>query len=301
MGKLAGLGKLDVRSTLASSLPFSLHFGHISIMANEQAEEKDTGSQFESLSSLYSQLDTLWAQYLDLVDEYTTAQAAIKKHISSGFFSLAQANFKSSRGRYGQDYYDERAVATTRTIVEAQDQGISMRVVKHAVADKASSTSNATSNGNQEQGLPDNKQSKEPTEKSHLTDYPTPAATPEPEGKQEPADVSNTTPQDPQKTGGKMDSSGTVSEGQSAKPRIDPHDPIRWFGILVPSTLRQAQNSFTEAVLDGQSLSNALNSSRRMREVEAEIRKLRKIIKKAEKTTESSTPLTIRNEVKTPS
>ncbi|GIZ38083.1 hypothetical protein CKM354_000150900 [Cercospora kikuchii] len=267
-------------------------------MADEQAEDKGTGTQLESLSSLYSQLDTLWAQYLDLVDDYTTAQAAIKKHMSSGFFSLAQANFKLSRGRYGQDYYDERAVATIRTIVEAQDQGISMRVVKHAEADEASSTSNATSTGSEEQGLPD-KQSEEPTEKPHPTDYPTPAATPEPEGKQELADASNTSPQDPQTTGSKLETSGNISEDESVTPRIDPHDPVRWFGILVPSTLRQAQNSFTDAVLNIQSCSKAMNSSRRMREVEAEIRKLRKIIKKAEKTIESSTPLAIRNEVQT--
>ncbi|CAK1359251.1 hypothetical protein CB0940_05489 [Cercospora beticola] len=265
-------------------------------MANEQAEEKGTGSQLESLSSLYSQLDTLWAQYLDLVDDYITAQAAIKEHMSSGFFSLAQANFKSSRGRYGQDYYDERAVATTRTIVEAQDQGISMRVVKNAVAVEASSTSKATSDGSEEQGLPD-KQSEESTEKSHPADYPTPAATPEPEGKQEPLNVRNATLQETRKPGVKMNSSENVSEIQTAKPKIDPRDPIRWFGILVPPTLRQAQASFNSALLDSQSLSKALNGSRRMREVEAEIRKLRKIIKKAEKTIESSAQLPVQDEV----
>lgn len=270
-------------------------------MANEQAEEKDTGSQLESLSFLYSQLDTLWARYLDLVDDYTAAQAAIKKHMSSGFFSLAEANFKSSRGRYGQDYYDERAVATTRIAVEAQDEGISVKVVKHAIADEALSTINVMSIGSQDQDLPDGKQSEQSTAKSRPTDYPTPAATPEPEGKQEPADVSNTTSHETQKTGGKMVSNGNVSEDGTAKPKIDPHDPIRWFGILVPPTLRQAQASFDDAVLDNKSLSQAVDSSRRMREVEVEIRKLRKIIKKAEKTTEPSAQLPLRNEVQVPS
>lgn len=269
-------------------------------MANEQAEHKGTGSQLDSLPALHSQLDTLWAQYLDLVDDYTTAEAAIKEHISSGFFSLAQANFKSSRGRYGQDYYDERAVATTRTIVEAQDQGISTRVVKHAVAVEASSTSKATSNGSEEQGLPD-KQSEEATEKSHPADYPTPAATPEPEGKQVSTNPSCTNPQGAQETGDETDKRDNGPDNKTTKPKIDPHDPIRWFGILVPQTLRQAQASFNDAILDSQSLPKAMTSSRRMREVEVEIRKIRKNIKKAEKTTESSTRLAIRNEVQTPS
>lgn len=59
-------------------------------------------------------------------------------------------------------------------------------------------------------------------------------------------------------------------------------DPLQWFGILVPRELRTAQHDFRSA-LDDDSVVAATNASRQMRHFEVEIRKLRKVIRKAEK------------------
>lgn len=56
-------------------------------------------------------------------------------------------------------------------------------------------------------------------------------------------------------------------------------DPLKWFGILVPPTLRASQSSFKDAVAD---LIPALASvSKEMTEVELEVRRARKRLRKA--------------------
>ena len=69
--------------------------------------------------------------YLALLDDYVSAQAMIKKQMASGFMSLAQANFKSPTRRYGQDYYDDRAVASARVKVTETEHGTQMAIVGH--------------------------------------------------------------------------------------------------------------------------------------------------------------------------
>lgn len=56
-------------------------------------------------------------------------------------------------------------------------------------------------------------------------------------------------------------------------------DPLKWFGILVSPTLRTSQSNFKDVVSD---LVPALASvSKEMREVEIEVRRVRKRMKKA--------------------
>lgn len=64
-----------------------------------------------------------------------------------------------------------------------------------------------------------------------------------------------------------------------------PLDPIHWFGVLVPPSLRQAQKSFNDVVTI--SIPRILTLSSQMREVEMEIGRTRKTIKRREKTIES--------------
>ena len=75
-------------------------------------------------------------------------------------------------------------------------------------------------------------------------------------------------------------------------------NPLRWYGVLVPPELRKAQSAFSamlgspphaeekDIVARGDEsspLTNAVNAARGLREVEVEIRKTRKAVKKAEK------------------
>ncbi|KAL8945433.1 MAG: hypothetical protein Q9211_000036 [Gyalolechia sp. 1 TL-2023] len=65
--------------------------------------------------NLRDSLDVLLERYLHLLHQYQSLQQKMAKELSSGYFSLAQANFSNpNRIRYGQDFYDDRMQASTR-------------------------------------------------------------------------------------------------------------------------------------------------------------------------------------------
>ncbi|KAI5357439.1 hypothetical protein Slin15195_G038010 [Septoria linicola] len=271
-------------------------------MAEKKTMDEASREGAENLVLLYSQLDELWIRYLQLLDEYTNAQTAIKKHMSAGFFSLAQANFKSTRGRYGQDYYDERAVASTRVAIDAQDDSYAFEIRK-----SGPDVDEQPVRGREEDANHDSEdskgasQSEKPNIKSEkdtsADQLPTPEATPEPESKRESTDTNEAS-----STASKTESTVETSNSErptdeEETPKVNLQDPIRWFGILVPPTLRQAQASFSKALLDETAMTKAVNTSRGLREAEVEIRKLRKSIKKAEKAVYATDALPIRRPV----
>lgn len=67
---------------------------------------------------------------------------------------------------------------------------------------------------------------------------------------------------------------------EETKPK-KPTDPLHWYGILVPTQLRQAQTSFVTAIQGP--VSHAANAANAMRTIEVDIRRLRKEIRKAER------------------
>lgn len=233
--------------------------------------EADPGSK--GLRSLYHEMDALWTRYLTLLDEYVSAQAMIKREMASGFLSLAQANFKSPTRRYGQDYYDDRAVASARVKITETEHGTQMAIVRHTfgnVVDEKSiaisSIDTRSEDSDGDKGGP----------KSESTQLPSPSPTPE--------------PQRPESSDEKHDDGASdvsnINTGSTAHPvSFGPlsHDPIRWFGILVPPPLRAAQKSFSASVQDGGGVVQAANAARELRDTEAQLRKLRKLIKKAER------------------
>ncbi|KAL9120649.1 MAG: hypothetical protein Q9187_002799 [Circinaria calcarea] len=67
----------------------------------------------ESRETLVRSLDDILGHYLSLLDQYQRLQQKLTRHLSEGFFSLAQANFTSpNRIHYGQDFYDDRMQAS---------------------------------------------------------------------------------------------------------------------------------------------------------------------------------------------
>lgn len=208
-------------------------------------------SEHGTFLELHDRLDALWTQYLQLLDDYTTAQASIQKHLAAGFFSLTQANFQSSGRRYGRDYYDDRTVATVRT--KASDGGLEILKINLSGRDEGKEATSM-------------KAADEPDQ------LPSPSPTPEPEEK-----VTS--------DGTAGNATTTERPDEKASPMID---PIRWFGILTPSSLRSAQQSFTSTLLEQDVTAKAVGAARGLRDVEAEIRKLRKVIKKLEKAATAS-------------
>jgi hypothetical protein len=223
----------------------------------------------ETITELYDRLDGLWLRYLNLLEEYTAAQTTIKAHLSSGFLSLAKANFNSRRSRYGQDYYDQRASATTRVAFRDDQVDLKIEVVKFDPSPEFDADTVPSTETSKEIDPLDTGSEVKDASDSHL---PSPSPTPEPEpsgktdGEQEPENEEE------------------VSE---PKPQVDREDPIRQFGILIPPALRSAQRSFSAAVQDPEVISRAVQAARLMRAVEMDIRKARKLVRKAEKSGEA--------------
>jgi hypothetical protein len=229
-----------------------------------------------SLSELEDYLDELWESYLALLDQYTKAQDEIKRHLNSGFLSLAKAQSSASLGRrYGQDWYDERMKASRKARVlsvsvnDTEDslsaglQNLSISLTKSELSGGTTQSDEKISNdGSQEEG-PKQQQ-------------PSPPGTPEPESQPDQED----------------------EEKSDQTEESKPTNPLRWFGVLVPPELKRAQSAFS-AMLEESSksdepdetsgdrtqspITDAVNAARGLRDVEAEIRKTRKAVRKAEK------------------
>lgn len=237
-----------------------------------------------TLVDLHDRLDGLWTTYLHYLDQYTASQKLIQNHMSAGFMSLARANFNARNGvrRYGKDFFHERAIASRRvevTMDENDGERTQVAIVQWH-GDQGSddtppdSVVNESKAGTRDEVDP-------PTQQQQ----PSPPATPIPpqaddrsEGDDEEEEPANPNLQG---TDSKIKESGTLSSSKS-NPAID---PLRWFGILVPPDLRSAQTSFVSAVNDA--MADAANTARRMRELEVEIRKLRKEVRRAEKVASS--------------
>ncbi|CAK4034908.1 Hypothetical predicted protein [Lecanosticta acicola] len=226
------------------------------------------------MAALHDQMDALWTRYLHFLDEYTSTQETIKKELSSGFFSLTQANFQSAGRRYGQDYYDDRAVASLRFRVVEDDEHQALQIVKTLSENTTDETSNSTKPEKEGEAIDatsraGNRLKEEPTQLL------SPSPTPEPETAV-PGDHS--APPD-----NKTEHGDSVSPDGNSESKVDVHDPLRWFGILVPPTLRSAQKSFSSAIGDECGVAKAVNAARGLRDAEVQIRKLRKVLKKAER------------------
>jgi hypothetical protein len=232
-----------------------------------------------SLLELEDHLDELWENYLELLDQYTKAQDEIKKHLNSGFLSLAKAQSSASLGRrYGKDWYDERMKASrkarvlsapvdgTEDSVSADLQSLSLSALPRGPTIQITHSKENISKT----------ESKE-DESEQQQQQPSPPGTPEPQSQPD------------------QDEERKPNQTEDSKPT----NPLRWYGVLVPPELKRAQSSFS-AMLENSSapdepvneigsdytkspIADAVNAARGLRDIEAEIRKTRKAVKKAEK------------------
>jgi len=138
-------------------------------------------------------LDQLYLTYLDTIDTYQSLRTSLATHFSTGFLTLAQANYNSTSGgqRYGADFYDERMTAIRG--VEVGDGVFECKLFEP--------------------------ERKEEEQRKEIKD-----------------------------TDREASESDALEKPEEQTPTIDPRDPIRWFGILVPPALRQTQSEFTLSV-----------------------------------------------------
>jgi hypothetical protein len=210
------------------------------------AEEKDVNNDI-GVEELRDQLDALWEKHLILLDSYHQAQQQIARHLSTGFFDLAQATFKSTtRVRYGQEYYDDRMQATTRfeASVDKQD------------TPRLASIVNDTPSPSTKPANKDPTSTEKSPHSNKETDEQGQEAKPEEQGSEDRAE-----------------------DKQEAHSKV--RNPLHWYGILVPPSLRSSQKSFIAAIQTP--VIDAANSAQALHRIDMDIRKLRKDIKKAEK------------------
>lgn len=234
-------------------------------------QDQQQSGPSSTVAELHDRLDSLWMSYLRNLDEYTIAQKVLQDRLRAGFFSLSRSNFNARPGmRFGGDYFHDRAVATRR-VTTSQDHvddtngRVKLQVAQHSVIVKDDDSGSESEKATAGEGV----------------QQPSPPATPD--AMDEKKETSTKDKQNlSDETQGKTQDSST--HGSKCKLPLEA-DPLRWFGILVPQELRSAQASFSSFLDD--SVGQAVNASRAMRENEVDIRKLRKEIRRAEKAEKS--------------
>lgn len=154
--------------------------------------------------------DELVLQYLDTIDTYQSQKKQFSSELSAGYLALAQANFHSAGVRYGKDFYDERMTAIKRIQLDPRSENTVFSLKPRETADDVV---------------------EKPIDTQSSTIRRRKGAGPETEEKVE-------------------EEEAKVDEKEvEKKPQIDIQDPIRWFGILVPQSLRTSQNHFSSSKL----------------------------------------------------
>ena len=221
-------------------------------------------------------LDNLLETYLELLDEYTTLRTQLSKQFSDGFFALARANHMSanlgSGRRYGEEGYDERMKAQRRIVYSVEDSRLGHErngtdiedVDSHSEAEKkpqvaAQPGCRISIQKTKDIAVLDKTSTSHPENESVAGESSTSAHT---------ADSAHRPP-----PSAKSESSSETTAKVEAKPPPSDRDPLKWYGILIPLPLRQAQASFIPAVET--SIPELLNVCAAMHELEIRVTKLR--------------------------
>ena len=260
-------------------------------------EQPSSGSQ-----SLTDELDNLLVQYLHLLDQYTILREQLSTQLSSGYFSLAQAQRSCTLGsgrRYGEDCYDERMkavqltdwdkevavshaesekAATSTPITPPEQRAFVVRIhdVRNspaAVTTHHSSVS-PTSKSEPQSTLPDTSHDAKSTPRSSSTPTPSREANPVKslvENATSPREDSRV-PQSPPSKDHPMSPQPQSSSSRAQTKRTHVRDPIHMFAALPPPPLRQAQKFFTSTL---PTISNVLNTTSSLAFLEQKIHHLR--------------------------
>jgi len=195
------------------------------------------------MSDLIVRLDALLKIYLNRLDTYQKLREKLSINFSAGFLSLAHANRTSNLGsgrRYGEEGYDERMKAGKRVKIHIRDEG-DLR-------------------GPMQQDIRSDEQ---PSPHPNPTIILLTIEQLNPSGMNAADQAESPMP--------------TETPSQDLKPSTKakkPLNPLNWYGLLVPPSLRAAQTSFISAVQDA--IPELLNIQADMAGLEAQIRALRK-------------------------
>lgn len=234
-------------------------------------------------SDQIARLDALLEIYLSRLDSYQQLRNELSKNFAAGFISLAHANHTSQMGsgrRYGEEGYDERMKTSRRVVIRANDgdedlaspSGIDdegrgrpeaeptpestlweIVSVSSSEADSAAAVTTRTRTETELGALDHSSESPPPDSATTLVSSEATSTT----------STSANLPARPPKT---------QSTDSSRRPR-KPVNPLHWYGVLVPPSLRAAQSSFACAVED--QIPRLLTLQAEMENLETQIRRLR--------------------------
>ncbi|CAG8492800.1 10350_t:CDS:2 [Ambispora gerdemannii] len=205
----------------------------------------------EKLTEICEQLDTVVLEYLDLISSYKEQWKRISKELENGFLSLAHAKYAMGPSLLTQHQYDGRMKADTRVII-SENQGA-----------KANSFDNELGQSNNCQLILI----------SGILDGPE-------------LDMlfAGDIAADTLEAGGLRQRNIKVSEKENninMSENLEKHNytkkrsiknPLNWFGILVPSSLRESQNSFKQGL---QEMINIINMRTKIHVKGQEYKKLK--------------------------
>lgn len=218
---------------MATSLPSPPESRSSTPASEQQVHLKRDPSTDPDADTLSQRLDELLEQYLHLLDQYTLLREELSKSFSSGFFSLAHAQRASTLGA-GRRYGQEYYDERMKAQRMVKvDEEYQPDGLVWKVGRKVAPATTAGDAGSR---------AKEED-----------AAAVQPSEKHEQVEENN----------------------KKEWPKQDPatRDPITWFGILAPSSLRQCQSHFTSAVEN--QIPDLLSVESDMRQVEDQIWALR--------------------------
>ncbi|ODH28073.1 hypothetical protein ACO22_04011 [Paracoccidioides brasiliensis] len=224
-----------------------------------EGDPEELSSQDTSYVELSRKLDSVLEHYLFLLDQQQLLHEEIGRQFSAGFFSLARANRSCPPGRrYGEDYYDERMKAMRKLSISPPSTIEFLQNSPDATSNQTGSNptfviKNVFLPSSPAKGVDKGDPESQNDEKGSSTSSPSRSSSLDPPGISE-------EPQQP---------------SSNAPPPQSPN-PLNWFGILVPTALRSAQQTFSE-VVEGAipALANVITE---MREVEKKVEALRALL-----------------------
>ncbi|KAG8161799.1 hypothetical protein KVR01_008786 [Diaporthe batatas] len=211
-------------------------------------------------------IDALLERYLALLDEYTSLRARLGQLQTGMFQHLARANFSAERGmRYGPDFYDERMQALRQVSISTSEGRLPIFTVSHSSRARGEGGAGGVDDND------DDDDDKDSSRQQKNQDSSPPADKQEEEEKEEAPVAPEAPPVGEQQP---VPAGSDTAESEAGPKKQNARDPLRWFGVLTPLSLRQTQACAVEAV--DQVIPRLATLSAEMQDLEIQVRRARK-------------------------
>ncbi|CAI2166039.1 1502_t:CDS:2 [Funneliformis geosporum] len=179
----------------------------------------------EQMKEICTKLDKVLLEYMDLISIYQENWQKISKDLEGGYLQLAHAKYTMGPGRLSQNQYDGRMQAVTRSLISGVEEEIlknhnyQFTLINWYLVNDDIIPDESESNQNNNNSSTLRRRNINESETE--------------------SDIT------------------TKTENSPKKQNIS--DPIHWFGLLVPSTLKESQKYFKQSLVNMVALLNIRN------------------------------------------